>query len=84
MPPPNVTGALHIGHGLTGAVEVRDFLNLRRILCGDGGFIPEFSTLNTVFIVRRNLQIECACLFTGHCREMEANEWLQHPLGARC
>jgi hypothetical protein len=22
VPPPNVTGALHIGHGLTGAVEV--------------------------------------------------------------
>ena len=62
VPPPNVTGALHIGHGLTGAVEVwdkgfvKDFAkNLPRILCANGGFIPEFSTLYAVLIMRRSL-----------------------------
>jgi hypothetical protein len=62
VPPPNVTGALHIGHGLTGAVEVRDkdfvkdfAMDLPRILCGNGGFIPELCTLYAVLIIWRNL-----------------------------
>lgn len=58
VPPPNVTGALHIGHGLTGAVEVRDkdfVKDLPRILCANGAFIPEFSALYSVFIKQRNL-----------------------------
>jgi hypothetical protein len=33
LPPPNVTGALHIGHALTAAVEVLSLQNFMFMLC---------------------------------------------------
>lgn len=71
LPPPNVTGALHIGHALTAAVEVL--------------LLPKFyvyalhilSSLRFFFIV-----INWYILHTGYNYSLAENVWIQYLVGS--
>jgi hypothetical protein len=67
IPPPNVTGALHIGHALTAAIEVS---NIPHFQCS----IFLFKTINANVIYN--------ILHAGYDDSLAKNVWIQYFVGA--